>query len=144
MLFSIALMMLRNKSDAQDVTQNVFLKLIEKLHNFKNENHEKAFLIRVTLNLCKDRLRLKHFWREVPLSDNLSYSSKENNELLMSVMKLPIKYRSVLILFYYNDYSIAEIAKITGRRPATVGSQLQRARIMLKNIFEGDADDEQK
>lgn len=128
MLFSIEFMMLRNRSDVQDTIQDIFVKLIEKPRKFENDDHEKEFLIRTMLKLCKDHSKLQRFKKEIPLTDNLTYLLKEQDQLLLSVMTLPEKYRSVLIIFYYNDYSIAEIAKITGRRQATVGSQLQRPR----------------
>ena len=129
---------MKNKSDAEDITQDVFLKLLEKPKVFENKEHEKAWLIRVTINLCKDRLKMSWFRKTVRLEENHYSTTQENSEILSAVMELPIKYRSIILLFYYENYAIADIAKIIGTKEGTVGSQLHRARRLLKTKLKED------
>jgi RNA polymerase sigma-70 factor (ECF subfamily) len=142
MLIRIAFLNLKNMSDAEDLAQDVFLKLIEHSPNFESEEHEKAWLIRITINLCKDRLKSAWFRKSVPLDDSLCFMAPEKSETLLSIMELPVKYRNVIMLFYYENYPIKEIAEITGMKDVTIGSQLQRARKMLKAGLNGGVNGE--
>lgn len=141
MVYRIAYTMTNRKSDAEDIYQEVFLKLYEKNIVFENEEHEKAWLIRVTINCCKMLKRKSFFKREVKLDENIDYpSNEERYEVLEYVKKLPIKYNTVIYLFYYEGYQINEIARILDTSEGTVKSQLSRARKMLKESMKGDFD----
>ena len=110
-VYRIAMLMLNNVSDAEDAVQNVFLKYIEKGSSFEDIEHEKAWFITVTRNYCKDQL--KNFWkRNVDMGDipEQIQEEEQDNELLEHIMKLPDKYKEVIYLFYYEDYSIKEMS----------------------------------
>ena len=140
MLIRITFLHMKNRSDAEDIVQDVFMKLVENPRLFENSDHEKAWLIRVTINLCKDRLKMAWFRKRIKLEENCYSTSTKKSNVLSAVMELPTKYRSIILLFYFESYSIKEIAKIIGVREGTVGSQLHRARkileITLKEDFE--------
>ena len=137
-LYRTALAIMGNKSDAEDVVQDAFIKLFEKHLNFESPEHEAAWLIRVTVNLCKNRLR-SHWWkRTVPLLDAYPAQNDSQLGLMQTVMSLPPKYRGAIHLFYYEGYSTKEIAEITAQKESTVRQQLTRARRMLKDYLKGD------
>lgn len=136
-VYQTAFLYFRNKADAEDVVQSVFLKQMEKARIFPDIKQERAWFITVTRNYCKDIL--KSYWRkkvtleEVP---ELPVQENEDSELLQLILQLPMKYREVLYLFYYEEYSIREIAVIVKARESTVGSRLAAAREKLKMIIE--------
>ncbi|NLK70934.1 MAG: RNA polymerase sigma factor [Clostridiales bacterium] len=134
MIYRVCVVRLGSKHDAEDVVQNVFIKLYYKAPNFATDEEEKAWLIRVALNACKDSL--KAFWNKKTVSleeaANLSSAEMEDVERLIDIFNLPPKYRTVLQLFYYEGYSVKEIAKIMKISEKTVTSQLCRARKRLK------------
>jgi len=138
MLMRITYLHMKNKSDAEDIVQDVFVKLIEKPISFENSEHEKAWLIRVTVNLCKDRLKAAWFKKRVKIDVNCYSSNPKNSNVLSAILELPVKYRSIILLFYFEDYSIKEIAKILGIKEGSVGSQLHRARKMLEKKLKED------
>ena len=131
-LYRIALAMMKNKPDAEDVLQEVFLKLFEKKTIFESAEHEKAWLIRVTINLCKSKFRYAFRKREETLLDIYPAKSEQQNSLIEQVMQLPPKYRAVIHLFYYEGYTTGEIAQITRQKEGTVRSLMSRARKKLK------------
>jgi RNA polymerase sigma-70 factor (ECF subfamily) len=128
---------LRNAADAEDAVQNVFLKYIEKGISFESENHENAWFITVTRNYCKDVL--KAFWKkrvdlgEVPESAD---AEKKPDELLSWIWELPAKYREVLYLYYYEEYSIREMSALLHRKESTIQTQLAAARKRLRANLE--------
>ena len=134
-LYRTALAITGNMSDAEDIVQEAFLRAYEKAPEFASDEHEKAWLIRVTINLCNSRLRSP--WRKlmVPLLEFYPTSEPEQHELLEQIMALPPKYRTVIHLFYYEGYPIKDIAKLTGQKESTVRSHLTRARQKLKSIL---------
>ena len=137
-LFRTALAILGSKTDAEDIVQDAFIKLFEKKQSFESPEHEAAWLIRVTVNLCKNRLR-SHWWkRTVPLLDTYPAQNDSQLEIMQTILALPAKYRGVIHLFYYEGYSTKEIAEITAQSEAAVRQQLTRARRMLKNFLEGE------
>lgn len=143
MVLRLALTYLKNMSDAQDVCQNVFIKIFEQNKTFTDSEYEKAWIIRVTINACKDIL--KSPWKKRFLSINeaiLPIKDKENNEVVSLVLELPVKYRSVIYLYYFESYSAQEIAKLLNKKDATVRTQLKRARELLKNKMIGGFEDE--
>ncbi len=137
-LQKLAFSYLHSIADAQDVTQEVFLKLLIKTPRFENREHEKAWLIRVTINACKDRLR-REDRQTIPLEDALTIETADgDNELLAEVMALPEKYRTAIHLHYYEGYSVREISAILRRPVGTVATYLNRGRQRLKQRLKGD------
>lgn len=140
-VYRIAYARTRNKQDAEDITQNVFLKYISANKRFDSEEHRKAWLLRVAVNCTNDFVTSAHYRHkaditEVPEeSEEPSYELEEKSEVWYAVQSLPEKYRIPIHLFYYEDMSIAQIAVITNERESTVRSQLTRARGMLKEIL---------
>ncbi|MDF2586741.1 MAG: polymerase, sigma-24 subunit, subfamily [Anaerocolumna sp.] len=137
MIIKLAFTYVKNISDSEDIAQEVFLSLLKRDINFDNKEHEKAWLIRVTINKCKNQLRSSWNRLKVPLDEELSYIPKEDSEVLTSILGLPKKYRTVIHLYYYEDYSINEIAKLLNKKPATVGTWLSRGRNLLKTKLIG-------
>jgi RNA polymerase sigma factor, sigma-70 family len=138
MLIRITYSYMKNLSDAEDITQEVFIKIIEKQPSFETEKHEKAWLIRCSINLCKDRLKSSYFKNTTSLEDDFIEVTPEDNYVIDAVLNLPLKYRSIVLLYYYEGYSISEISNILSLKEATVGSQLSRARQKLKIILKED------
>lgn len=137
MLIKLAFTYVKNTADAEDIAQDVFVSLIKKESGFDSEEHEKAWLIRVTINKCKNYLKSSWNKLKVPLEEDISYMQEEESEILVTVLKLPPKYRTVIHLFYYEEYSINEIAEILQKKPATIGTWLARGRNLLKSELIG-------
>ena len=134
-VFRVAFNYLKNRSDADDITQNAFIKLYRSNKTFASDAHIKHWLIRVTINECK--LALLSPWRRTePIEsyiDSLSFETPEQSELFEMVLKLPAKYRVAILLYYFEDYSTVEIARLMGIPDATVRTHLKRAREKLKS-----------
>lgn len=134
MVRRISYMYLRNKHDVEDVFQEVFLKLLTYEKAFESESHEKAWLIRVSINKCKDLS--KSFWRKNIQSlegIELTFNNKEESELMEEVLSLPAKYKDVIYLHYYEGYSVPEMSVLLKQKENTIYSNLHRARALLKN-----------
>jgi len=139
-VYRIAIAIMGNKADAEDIMQDVFLKVVEKkAPPFQSLDHETAWLIRVTVNHCRSRLRSNLWKKTEPLLDIYPAQDNEQQSLMETVIALPSKYRIAIYLFYYEGYSTKEIAVITKKKESTVRSHLTRARHMLKNFIEGDS-----
>lgn len=129
-----------NTADAEDITQEAFVKLLESGKVFRDSEHIKAWLIRVTINLCCDRY--KKFARE-ELTDNiLPITKSENTDVLDAVKTLPENYRNTIYLHYYEGYTAKEIGKILDAKESTVLSWLSRGREALRKELKGGFDDE--
>ncbi|WP_243277835.1 RNA polymerase sigma factor [Clostridium yunnanense] len=140
MLFKVCMIYLGNKEDAEEAVQESFLKLIYKSPEFINNEHEKAWLIRVTINVCKDMLR--SIWRKrvVSIEDiQRYYDSSEEIEIMEEIIRLPSKYKDVIYLYYFEDYSIKDISKILKVTESAVKMRLKRGRDTLKIELEGEA-----
>lgn len=135
-VYRLAFSQTRNKSDADDIFQEVFLRYLKKKPEFETEDHRKAWLIRVTINCCKKMWAATWRKRTEELDDSIIFEEKEDKNLDYELKKLPIKYRVVIHLFYYEDLSIEEISKVLKRKPSTIRTQLTRARRKLKGILE--------
>lgn len=122
---------------AEDVTQDVFLKYWQKKDTFKSDEHIKAWLIRVTINMSKSIFMSSWFKKTVPLSEDITFDSQEKSDVYFAVQELPLKYRTVVHLFYYEDMGIKEISACLNIKESTVKSQLHRGRMMLKTILKG-------
>jgi len=134
-VYRIAFTYCRNTPDAEDIAQEVFFRYIKKMPHLKSEEHLKAWLIRVTLNVAKSLSTSSWSKKVVPLSEHDPVVNDEHTgaDTYYAVMSLPEKYRSVIMLYYFEDYSIAEISQILSRTETAIQTQLQRARAMLKN-----------
>jgi RNA polymerase sigma-70 factor (ECF subfamily) len=136
-IFRVALSYMKNRTDADDITQNVLIKLYRIDKKFESDTHIKHWLIRVTINECK-KVFLSP-WRYFGLIDDytdmLTFSTPERSELYYAVMELPKKYRVAIYLHYYEDYSTDEISQLIGIPNATVRTHLRRGREQLKNTF---------
>lgn len=140
LLLRIAFTYMKNISDAEDMVQEVFLKLVQDYPSFENDDHKKAWLIRVTINLCKNRLKSAWFRKTEPIYDTTLRFTDEEKFVMDAVMDLPSKYRGVILLYYYEGYSIKEISNILDIKESTISSQLQRARSQLKSKLKEDFD----
>ena len=134
---------LKNHADAEDIFQTVFLKYVLSSVTFESDAHEKAWFIRVTVNACKDLL--KSFWRSRTVSieellDEPASIDEESREVLDAVLSLPMKYRQVVYLHYYEGYAAPQIARILGKNPNTIYTLLTRAKKLLKDRLGGDGD----
>lgn len=136
MVYRLAIARVKNKYDADDILQEVFLRFIRVKDKVENDEHLKALLIRITINCSKSMLTSSWFKRTEPLSESLSVTD-EYSDTLDAVLRLPQKYRTVIHLHYYMGYSVDEIAAILKSKPSTVKSQLHRARKLLKIDLEG-------
>nr|WP_319489769.1 sigma-70 family RNA polymerase sigma factor [uncultured Caproiciproducens sp.] len=141
MVVRIAFQNVKSRQEAEDIAQEVFLRLFTLGTDFKSAAHEKAWIIRVTVNLCKDYLKSSWFKKRAVLDDNI-LSHDKNSEVLDAVMRLPVKYRNVVYLHYYEDMSVTEIASVLQQKENTVSSWLHRARKQLKESLTGGFDDE--
>lgn len=145
LIFKLSMTYLGNKSDAEDITQDVFVKLFTTNQTFETPQHERYWIIRVTINACKNHLST--FWnkntvgmetiQDTPQNDNYN----EVNELLKN---LPPKYKVVLYLYYYEDYSIEEISTVLKIGKSAVKMRLKRGREKLKIDLEEESDYGQK
>ena len=140
-VYRIAVVYTKNLSDAEDVVQEVFLRLYQSNNKFDNDEHVRAWLIRVTCNYCKSLLR-SPWRRRVSTADLIAVAEDNPNSfsLVQAVLALPQKYRGSIYLFYYEGYSTAEIAHILHQKEATVRTHLARGRALLKTNFVGGAD----
>lgn len=132
---------LKNYHDTEDIFQTVYLKYILSSAVFENEEHEKAWFIRVTINACKDMLKNFFRSRTVPLDELLNQTedlTPENSEVLEAVLSLPEKNRAVVYLHYYEGYSAVEISGILGKNVNTVYTLLTRSKQLLKEKLGGD------
>jgi len=134
-LYRIAFVYLGNPDDTEDILQEVFISLLYNSPEFKTKEHEKAWLIRITQNKCINFLKSSSR-KTVPIDDLQLPTYSQNNEEKIDVVKkilaLPIKYKSAVILYYYNDYSVPEIAKALKISKSAVKMRLKRSREILK------------
>ena len=145
-LFSAAFNICRNAADADDIVQETLIRYHTIDKQFENEQHIRAWLLRVAINKAKN-INLS-FWRRVsvPLEDYaelLPFETTESRELFDEVLKLPEKYRIVLHLFYYEDYSVREIASVLHTSEGNVRVRLSRARKLLKDSLGEEWNDDE-
>ena len=142
-IYRIALVHTQNEMDAQDIVQEVFLKFARNASQFQSDEHIKAWLIRVAINMCTDLKRSAWNRKTTELNDEClpaeEFTTGES-ELYQAVMSLPVKYIDVIHLFYYEGYSIKEISRITEQKENAVKTQLSRGRVLLKELLKGEYD----
>jgi len=143
-VYRIAFTYCRNASDAQDIAQETFIRYIKKLPRLQSEEHLKAWLIRVTINVAKSFLTSSWLKKVVPISEYQPAPTEEqpDPDTYHAIMSLPDKYRSVILLYYFEDYPVALIAQILGRTETAVQTQLQRARMILKTKLKEEWSDD--
>lgn len=135
LVYRVALHACKNPADAEDITQNVFLKLLKEPKPFESREHLRRWLIRVAVNEGNSLMRSPWFRRSAPLEEyagTVDFEAPEESELFLAVMALPQKYRVPVYLFYYEDYPIKEVAALCGLKESTVQTRLQRAREKLR------------
>lgn len=149
MLYKYVYVQLKDADVTLDIVQEVLYKYVESKIIFDNDSAEKAWLLTVTNNICRNYWRSSWYKRIVLVSDEFdSYNSltpediflqNENNYSVLSlVMSLPAKYRDVIHLFYYENLKIEDISRITGKKISTIQTHLERARKLLKRKMEKD------
>ena len=141
-VYRLAVSYCKNTADAEDIVQEVFMKLFSADMDFPDERSEKAWIMTVTANKCRDMLRslaYKCFHHSVALEDaDLIYETPQESAVYHAVMGLPPKYRIVIHLYYYEGYSTAETAKIIGISETAVQTRLYRGRNLLKKSLGED------
>lgn len=137
MVYRLAMARTGNVETSEDVYQEVFFRLARKMPEFESEEHKKAWLIRVTINCSKTILNSSFLKHRAELDENLKFETPERHDIYYAVLNLPIKYRTVIHLYYYEDYSIKEIGKIMKLNENTVKSRLARARAKLEKVIKG-------
>lgn len=140
-LFAIAFQYTKNAADADDMVQIALIKCYKSNKPFESEEHIRNWLIRVTVNECKRHLTSP--WRRYTAAlddyaETLGFENSEESALFFAVMALPQKYRVPIHLYYYEDYSVREIAEILNIKESAIQTRLQRARQKLKQTLEGN------
>ena len=138
-VFSVIFNYLKNTDDTSDIMQEVFIRLYRTDTKFQNDEHLKAWLIRVAINLSKNFIRDNHRQQTELIDENIPYTDKNDDmDLMHLVMELPEKYRIPIHLHYYEGYQVKEIAQILQLPVSTVKIHLMRGRTMLKGSLETD------
>ncbi|MBD5493778.1 MAG: RNA polymerase sigma factor [Lachnospiraceae bacterium] len=144
-LFAAAFNVCKNAQDAEDIVQDTFIRYYTLNKEFDNEQHIRAWLLRVAINKAKNANHT--FWRRNKLSiedymETLTFETPQSENLFETVMKLPEKYRIVIHLYYYEDYSVREIADILRLSESNVKVRLSRGRSLLKEALKEEWDDD--
>ena len=145
-IYAIALNYFKNPYDAEDIVQEVLMKLYQNEKGFENEEHLKYWLLRVAVNQCKKislsswrrrNISLEEYRERVPEKegDEFTEASIRREEILRKVLKLPQRYRGVIHLYYYEDYDTKQIAEILHLKEGTVRTRLARGRKILKEVL---------
>lgn len=143
-IYRICFMYLSNQTDAEDAVQTIFLKLFKSEMSFRDLEHEKAWLIVTAQNYCKDQLR--SWWRkrhvDLPvLPEGVWHDDHQGSGVVLeTLLSLPEKYRIVLYLYYYEDYSVKEISGMLERKESTIQTQLAKGRTLMKISLGGHYD----
>ena len=143
-VFRAAFVICQRREDAEDITQETFLKYLMSNRNFDSQEHIKAWLLRTAMNLAKDSVKSSFHKSTVPLEDYTefpAFQEEKDDELFAAVMQLAPKYRMVIHLFYYEGYTAEEIGSILHLSAGNVRMRLTRAREMLRNSLKGESDE---
>lgn len=141
MVRRLCMIHLKNYADTEDIFQTVFLKYVLSSAAFENEEHEKAWFIRVTINACKDLLRNFFHSHVTSLDEIWEYSTEmqeDHREVLEAVLSLPQKYREIVYLHYYEGCTAPEISQILGKKVNTIYTLLTRSGQMLREKLGGE------
>ena len=137
-LLRAAYSLLKNREDSEDAVQETFLRYMEKAPVFTSREHEKAWLLRVAVNISKNHLSSAWFRKRTDLKEDIPALEQEEQEVLESVLKLSAKYRTVIHLYYYEGYSLSEISQILRSPLSTITTRLSRARKKLAILLKED------
>lgn len=139
MVYRLSFVRTKSMADSDDILQEVFLRYMKIWQKIESEEHLKAMLLRITVN-CSNSLKTSFWFKKTEgLDENIAVTdSIDDNSILEEVLKLPLKYRTVIHLHYYCGYSVEEIAEIEKQNPSTVKTHLHRARQILKNTIKED------
>lgn len=137
MVYRVALTRCKSIETAEDIFQEVFMRFSEKNPKFESKEHEKAWFIRVTINLTKNIKESAWNKKVVRLDENIVFNTKEENDVYGVVCNLPQNYRTVIYLLYYEGYKVNEISKLMAKPEGTIKTWLFRAREILKQELEG-------
>lgn len=142
-ILRLAYSYMKSREDAEDIVQDVLIRFMQSAKTFSSEEHVKAWLFRVAINLCKDKLKSASRQREVALPEGYeveaaSSTNEDESEIIQLIWTLAEKYRSVIHLYYFEEYSTAEIAEILQKKESTVRSLLKRGREKLEKMMKGD------
>ena len=140
MLFRICMHYSQSSADGEDIVQQTFMKILEKNITFESFEHEKAWLIRVCINLCKDNLKRAEKNKTAPLGGQALSSEFSVDSLYITehIRRLPPKQKIAIYLFYYENMPVKEIALTMNEKPSTVLSHLNRGRKALKKVLKED------
>lgn len=139
MLYKICIVMLCNEQDAKDAIQDTFCRYLEKRPDFANEEHAKAWLIRVASNICRDMLRLRSRHPKISIDDlSNCLATPTQRDVLTELMELPPKQKVVIYLHYVDGYGVKEIADILKITESAVKKRLQRGRESLRLLWKED------
>lgn len=142
-VFRCAYSFVKNSHDAEDIMQEVFMKYLAKNPSFKDENHEKAWFMRVTINMSKNYLKSFWFRNREELPEDISGNNEDESSSILwsAIYELPEKYKMTIIMHYIENYSIKEISQILKKKPSTIGTWLERGKKKLKQIMEEKQND---
>lgn len=139
-VYSVIFNFVRNEADAGDLTQETFIRLYTNVKPFDSDEHIKAWLIRTALNLCKNHVRDSGRRSHEQLDENIAAPESDDLSYVMNaVLALPEKYRLPIHLYFYEDYSVKQIADALGLNESTVKTRLKRGREKLKSVLEKEA-----
>lgn len=141
-ILRLAYSYMKSRDDAEDIVQEVLIRFMQSAKQFRDEQHVKAWLLLVAANLCKDKLKTSQRKKEVAMPEGyevaVSEVQEEDSNIGQMVSSLPDKYRIVIHLYYYEEYTTKEIAEILQKKEATVRSLLKRGREKLEKMMKGD------
>lgn len=135
-LIRIAVQQTKMMSEAEDIVQEVYMTLMRQRKSFENEEHLKAWLIKVTFNKCKDYFKSSRVKKTIPITEEMIFIAKEEQIVLPEIFELDPKERAIVYLHYYEGYTISEISNLLEMKVNTVSSKLRRVRMKLRSIFE--------
>jgi RNA polymerase sigma-70 factor (ECF subfamily) len=139
MLIRIAFQNTGSRANAEDLVQDVYIKLLKCKKEFENQEHVKAWLIRVLVNRCRDYHRSAWLRKVVPMHPEMDFLAPEEQEVMEEIFLLKPEERNIVYLFHYEGYTIKEIARMVNLKENTVSSKLVRARKKLKAyLMEGE------
>ena len=138
MIRRLCMIHLKNYADTEDIFQTVFLKYVLSSVSFESKEHEKAWFIRVTINACKDLLKSFIRSRTISLDERPSEMSVDDRDVLEAVLSLPQKYKDVVYLHYYEDYTAPQISRILGKNVNTIYTLITRSKRLLREKLGGD------
>lgn len=135
-LYKVCIVILCNEQDAQDAIQDIFCRYLEKRPKFRDGEHEKAWLIRVATNICRDMVRFRNRHPKISIDEvENSLTMQEQKETLRELLELPVKQKTVIYLHYVEGYQIKEIANILGTTEGAVKMRLKRGKEQMRTMW---------